>query len=245
MLRLTVITYAIILQGLAGHGELVKESPGPNSSITVWISNLNNVALEAYQATYTCNDGTSVRILFDSYFNRHHDQPIQPSGSNSFSVDSHYAACRGGVEAVIFSDGSSDGLKAAAEAIFTRREGLAHELQTLVGVVQEAIDQQLSYKELSARLESLRSTISSNSTLDADRRAGYLHAIDIVEANLKPVPSALSTASSNGGSSADLNSVGSQESKSIGQQRRATVRIATRWAADIHNASSEVGRGSF
>lgn len=139
---------------------------------------------------------------------------------------------------------SSDGLKAAAEAIFTRREALAHELQTLVGVVQEAIDQQLSYQELSTRLESLRSTISSNSTLNADRRRGYLHAIDVVEANL-PVPSTVSTASSNVGSSADLNSVSSQESRSIGQRRRATVRMATKWAADIHNASSEVGRASF
>jgi len=98
---------------------------------SVWeevVKNLSGSSIVSLHATFHCVDTNGIHLIdengsSDSLYQYSCDRDIPPGGSFGVRVSGH-DECSGGVDAVIFSDGHSEGDSAQVARIYARRSGI-------------------------------------------------------------------------------------------------------------------------
>jgi hypothetical protein len=217
----------------------IKTDTATNGGLHVRVMNLNSIPLEAFQATYRCSSGGE-QVIFDALFNRHHDLPIPPSGSYAFDTSPHFVSCKGGIEAVLFADGSSEGDTDKVQEIFLRREALARGFSLVQTIVKNADTAGLTNDQLKEKLSSEKDGLTGESSRkNMDERLGLAKAFEIAEANLHgPTGTDYSV---------NMQSLPlSTAPADVDHKRRMIIlKFIGGWSDDIHKASSEANRPAF
>jgi hypothetical protein len=155
------------------------------------IENLTSTTIMALHATFSCptiapNPAQKTAFEFDALFAYGgRRRPIPAGASQRFFLQPWAADCAGGVDAVVFADGHSNGSTQLVEEIYKKRLG-AYEALTIVhkllgNAPNTAIDPNVIANDLAARTQS----VSHNMALDPMERLGQMSVFTLASSLLR------------------------------------------------------------
>ena len=141
------------------------------------IENHGASPITALHATFRCRSALNVAQydltpLHDSLENYGHDFPIPPSGSIEISA-ADPSVCPGGVDAVIFADGRSEGDPRQVKDIYLARRGIYEELDEIIAQFSSIAMQGEAPQQALDVIEKRSKSLSVQNNSDIGNLAGF------------------------------------------------------------------------
>jgi len=166
----------------------VHQNGTSGQQFVVWKKTIENQAsssMVALEAIFRCPaTGFYKQIAYtslrDSLENYGHDIDVPPGGSveiSAFDPD----RCPGSVEAVIFSDGHSEGNPKAIEDLYLRRRGIDKMLAEIQEHLDKIVAQQETSEAMVSALTNLDKANGENQALNISERKGMSYAIGVAK----------------------------------------------------------------
>jgi hypothetical protein len=161
---------------------------------TTWeevVKNVSGSPIVTLHATFHCLTTNGVRITdengsHDSLYQFSRDRDIPPGDSVVVRVSgNNYAQCSGGVDAVIFSDGHSEGRSEEIANIYVHRRGLQKGLEFAIPLLDAIATGQLTTQDAIAALDKRGSSVAIDMTRSGKDRGGETIIYDFVLSNLR------------------------------------------------------------
>jgi hypothetical protein len=126
------IVFTLSLMAVPGGGQMANLEETRLKTLTGWKVRIENKLVSpivALHAIYTCpatttNSRASIHFVMDTLFNYGYDKPIAPGDYFAFPLGGGFSECPGGIDAVLFADGSTLGDPLAVNDIYERRRGV-------------------------------------------------------------------------------------------------------------------------
>jgi len=161
---------------------------------TAWeevVKNVSGSPIVTLHATFHCLTTNGLRITdengsHDSLYQFSRDRDIPPGDSVVVRVSgNNYAQCSGGVDAVIFSDGHSEGRSEEIANIYVHRHGLQKGLEFAIPLLDAIATGQLTTQDAIAALDKRGSSVAIDRTRSGKDRGGETIVYDFVLSNLR------------------------------------------------------------
>jgi hypothetical protein len=155
------------------------------------IENLGDSTIVALQAVFTCSETSGPHPIaggfrFDPlvvYGGR--DQPIPPGQSHSFPIQPWAVDCPGGVVAVIFSDGHSEGSPDVVSDIYKERLGVYEALSGIKKLLNTIITSGADPNTIASELMARAHSASQNTGMNDREKFGQMGTFALVATVLK------------------------------------------------------------
>jgi hypothetical protein len=146
---------------------------------SVWeevVKNLSGSSIVTLHATFHCIEANGMHMIdvngsSDSLYQYSRDRDIQPGSSFVVHVSGH-AQCSGGVDAVNFSDGHSEGDSAAIASIYERRRSIYKGLEVAIPLLDSIATGQSTPQDVISIIERRDKAVSSDMSRSQDDRSG-------------------------------------------------------------------------
>jgi hypothetical protein len=155
---------------------LISESSSPSSVWHEVITNHGSSSIVAFHATFHCPAGggfkrIDIEYVHDSLFRYGHDANIPPGGSVEITA-ADPSQCPGGVDAVIFSDGHSEGDQQRVSALYAQRRGRYKALGEAIRMLDAVASNTESTQAIIDTLDRLSHSIANDITINSYERSG-------------------------------------------------------------------------
>jgi hypothetical protein len=152
---------------------------GSAGTATENVTNLSSVGLTAFHVTYVCTDGQTLNYEFDG-LTYNANKVLYQGQSRSVIIPSKYADCKGGVDAALFADGSTQGKSSIIRSLDTRRRSFANELSFLQSSFKGVGNGRADATALNKRLQQRADSIPTEHAYGLDEKTGRIRAIRLL-----------------------------------------------------------------
>ena len=150
----------------------------------VHVENNTKSSVVALHATFRCpatpsHQAGELEFVMDPLYNYGSDRPIPAGEPYEFKIP-HGWECPGGVDAVLYADGHSEGDPAAVEILFQQRVGVSEAIDLSTKVLDQVSHSTVQPTEAASQLKAMSKRVSLNESKSVGERQGEMYVFTVV-----------------------------------------------------------------